>query len=77
MISFKRKVLFVKVIVKKQKQNTNCICNNLSKNTHRKNTPSNKTQAVTKSMNMDLWVFGILNQLFITGSYNQTKFSKK
>ena len=72
MISFKRKVLFVKVIVKKH-----CICNNLSKNTHRKNTPSNKTQAVTKSMNVDLWVFGILNQLFITGSYNQTKFSKK
>ena len=28
------------------------------------NTLSNKTQALTKSMNMDIWVIGILNQIF-------------
>ena len=32
---------------------------------------------LTKSMNMDIWVIGILNQLFIRGSYTQIKFSKK
>ena len=41
------------------------------------NTPLNKTEAVTKSMNMYIWVIGILNQLFIKDSYTQIKFSKK
>ena len=28
-------------------------------------------------MNIDIWVAGISNHLFITGTYNETKFSKK
>ena len=43
----------------------------------RENTPSNKTEALTKSMNMYIWAIGILNQLFIRDSYTQITFSKK
>ena len=43
---------------------------------HREQAPSNKTQALTKSLNMDIWVVGKLN-LFIRGSDNENKFSKK
>ena len=39
----------------------------LLKDTHRENTLSYKTQAPTKSMNMDTWVIGTLNQLFRKG----------
>ena len=39
--------------------------------------PSNKTQALTKSMNVDIWVVGTLNLLFVRGFYTDTKFSKK
>ena len=46
-------------------------------NTHSKNAPSNKTQVITKSMNMEIWEVGTLNQLFIRGSYTEIKFSKK
>ena len=43
----------------------------------RENTPLNKTQAIAKSMNMDIWVVSTsLNQLFIGDSYTQVKFSK-
>ena len=38
------------------------------KGTHRKNTPSNKTQVFTKSVNIDIWVTGTFNQLFEKGS---------
>ena len=31
--------------------------------THKEKAPSNKTPAPTKSMNMDIWVFGTSNQL--------------
>ena len=31
------------------------------KNTHRENTPSNKTPALTKGMSMDIYVIGLLN----------------
>ena len=41
--------------------------------THRRNTHSNKTQALTKSVNMDISVVGIFNQLFVTGFYTQKK----
>ena len=37
------------------------------KDTHRKSAPSNKTTALTNSTNTDIWVVGILNQLFIRG----------
>ena len=50
---------------------------NIFKDTHRKNTPSNKTEALTKSMDMDIWVIGTLNLLFKRGFYTQIKFSKK
>ena len=42
-----------------------------------KKASSNKISALTKSMNMDIWVVGTMNQLFIRGSYTETKFSKK
>ena len=49
------------------------------KDTHREkaNKTSNKTPALTKSMNMSIWVAGISNQLFRRGSYFETQFSKK
>ena len=52
---------------------------NLSKlkNSHREKAPPNETQALTKSMNMDITVVGTLNQLFKRGSYTEVKFSKK
>ena len=40
-------------------------------------TISNKTQALTESKNMDIWVAGTLNLVFIRGSYNEIKSSKK
>ena len=46
-------------------------------NTHSKNAPSNKTQVITKSMNMEIWEVGTMNQLFIRGYYTEIKFSKK
>ena len=39
--------------------------------THRRNTHSNKTQALTKSVNMDISVVGIFNELFVKGFYTQ------
>ena len=39
--------------------------------------PSNKTTALTKSMNMDIWVAVTSNQLLIRGSNPKTKFSEK
>ena len=47
------------------------------KDTHSEKAPSNKTLALTKITNIDIWVVGILNQLFIRGSLTETKFSKK
>ena len=34
-----------------------------SKDTHRERVPSNKTQTISESMNMDIWVIGIFNSL--------------
>ena len=36
--------------------------------------PQNKTAALTKSMNMDIWVVGTSNQLFTKDSESGTKF---
>ena len=44
---------------------------NSFKDTHRESTPSNKTETLTKNMNMYIWAIGILNQLFIRDSYTQ------
>ena len=53
-------------------------CNRISfKDTHREKAPSNKTSALTGTMNMDNWIVGTSDELFITGSYTETKFSKK
>ena len=49
----------------------------LFKDTYREKAPANKTPVLTKSMNMDTWVVGTSNQLFIKGSYTETKSSKK
>ena len=38
------------------------------KDTHREKAPSNKTPALRKSTNMEVWAVGTLNQLFIRGS---------
>ena len=47
------------------------------KDNHRKKAPSNKTPALSESMNMDIWAVGTSNQLLITGPYTETKhFSK-
>ena len=34
------------------------------KDTHREKAPSNKTSALTKSTNMDVWIVGTSDQLF-------------
>ena len=38
------------------------------KEPYREKTPSNKTSTLPKSTNMDIWVVGTSNQLFIRGS---------
>ena len=47
------------------------------KDSHGKNTPSNKTVALTKNTNMYIWAIDTLNQLSIRGSFAQVKFSKE
>ena len=47
----------------------NSNCETLLRDTHRENTTSTKTRALTKSMNIDIWVIGTSNQLFIGDSY--------
>ena len=42
-----------------------------------KKIPSNKALTLLKIMNMDIWVVGALNQVFIRGSKTETKFLKK
>ena len=49
----------------------------LLKDTHREKVPSIKTLALTKSMNMEIWLAGLSNQIFIKRTYTETKFSKK
>ena len=39
--------------------------------------PTNETQALTESMNMDISVVRTLNQLFIRGSFIEIKFLQK
>ena len=43
------------------------------KDTQKEKTPPKKTQALTKNMNIDIWIVGTLSQLFIRGSYIQVK----
>ena len=46
----------------------NLLLNLQLKDTPREKAPSQKTPALIKSMNMDIWVVGTSNQLFIRGS---------
>ena len=48
----------------------------LLKDTHREKTLSKKTAALTKSMNMDIWVVVTSNQLFVRGSKLEQNFQK-
>ena len=43
---------------------------------YRESTTSNITQALRKSINMDIRLTGTLNQLFIRNSYSQMKLSE-
>ena len=52
-------------------------CSRRFKDTHREKALSSKTRALSESMNMDIWVVGTSNQLFIVCSYTETKCSKK
>ena len=47
------------------------------KDIHRKNIPSSKTQVLTKNTNMDIWVIGTLNELFIRSFYTRINFQNK
>ena len=38
------------------------------KDTHREEAPSNKAPALTRSINMDIWVVGTSNQLVMRGT---------
>ena len=38
---------------------------------------TNKTPTLKKSMNMDIWVVGTSNQLFVSGFFTETKSSRK
>ena len=49
---------------------------NLLKDTHRKKAPSNKTPMILKGINVNIWVVGTSNQLFIRGSETEAKFLK-
>ena len=40
---------------------------NAFKDTHLENIPSNKTEALTRSMHKNVWAISTLNQLFIRG----------
>ena len=43
------------------------------KDTHKENASLNKTETLTKSMNMDIWVVVSLNQRLMKGSYSKIK----
>ena len=47
------------------------------KDTHKENTPSNKTKEFMKTMNMRIREISALNQLFIRGFYTEIRFSKR
>lgn len=43
------------------------------KDTHKESASSKETQALTKSMDMSIWVVGTLNHVFMNGSYTENK----
>ena len=44
---------------------------------YRENTPSNKTQVITKSKNMVIWEISASKQLYIIGICTEIKFPKQ
>ena len=60
------------LLVFKIAESLQCILNYI----HMEKDPTNETSALTKSMNMNIWIIGTSNQLFIRGSYAETKFPK-
>ena len=63
-------IVFISILRLIQKLNTVRITTSQSffKDTHREKAPSNKTPALTKSINMDIWLVGISNQFSIRDS---------
>ena len=53
------------------------VFNNQIKDTHREKGPLNINSAFTKSMNIDVYVVGTSNQLFLRSSLAETKYFKK
>ena len=49
----------------------------LIKDTNRQNAITNKTQMLTKGMDISIWIIKTLSQLFIRRSSTKIKFSKK
>ena len=49
----------------------------ISKDSHREKAPSNKTTVLSKIMNIDIWVVGTSNQLFIEVLKLKQNFRKK
>ena len=47
------------------------------KDTNKEKALLNKTPTLSESMNMDIWIVVTSNQLFITGSYAETKLSNR
>ena len=39
----------------------------ITKDTHKGSTPSSKTQVLMKITNMDIWLIGTMNQIFVRG----------
>ena len=64
------KATAVEIPVNALKNSETCLfkLTNWIEGTHREEAPSNKTPALTKSMNIDLYVVGTSNQLLIRGS---------
>ena len=65
---FEKNYCLIQINVKSDKTKTNSVEIITFNDTHREKAPSNKIPTVTRSMNMDIWVVGKPNQLFIRGS---------
>ena len=50
---------------------------NQTMDTHREKGLLNKNSALTKSMNIDIYLVGTSNQLFLRSSWTETKYSPK
>ena len=67
------KINFLEHIQKIKKPNKGINVLSFIKDADREKVHSNKTKAFLESMNMDIWVDGTSNQLFVRGSRTKTK----